>query len=154
MLYCGIDPSADPHKRGVAFYDSDKRIITADTFEGGSLTESKIHELLRRTDKCVVESPMLYGGHPRPNDIITLAVSAGECGGLFYGLSGCKATFVKPYEWKRQLDKPKCWQRILIMLNKTELMSVSNLQHMTKKRREDVQDAIGLALFGAGRYVF
>lgn len=154
MIYAGIDPSADPHCLGVAFFDDKTHTITADTFAGGSMGMERVKDLLGRATVCVVEKPMLYGGHPRPNDIVTLAVAAGEMGGIYRAVSGREPTYVKPYEWKRQLDKPKCWTRVLTLLDEREMLCLGNLKHMTKKRREDVQDAIGLALFGAGRYVF
>lgn len=144
MIICGIDPALDQKGKvtGIAYIDVLDRSIRAEVFDG----------TLRPADKYIIETPQMYRKHPRPNDLLDLSRRAGWLGGLasIYG----EVQFVKPSEWKRQLKKAICWQRTLLLLTKTELNSVGNINSLPLYAQDDVKDAVGIALWGLGRKVY
>lgn len=74
-------------------------------------------------DAIIVEKPMLYPGHPRPNDILDLACSAFLFAGRFAEYHDCAAFYPeRPSAWKGQRDKiPHHLQLIRKVLTVLEL---------------------------------
>ena len=101
-----------------------------------------------------VERPVIYPT-PRtkvnPNDLITLALRAGELAGH------CEQTpvrYVTPAEWKRQLPKDICNARVRNMLTNAELDQIKNVFELPQSKRHNALDALGIALWAKGRKVF
>lgn len=59
--------------------------------------------LKEEVDLVIVEGQELYGGHPNPNNIITLA----QVAGVYFGALSCTAKDMmpKPKEWKGSIKK-------------------------------------------------
>lgn len=124
MLIIGIDP-------GVKYFAfaifQNARLIDYGTRPADVSIEGKF-------DKAVVEVPRIYPrGHPRPNNIVDLAYSAGLVLGSIN--SGCKE-IVYPQKWKGQLKKTQTKEIIKrILLNLTDI------------RDHNIMDAIGIGLY-------
>lgn len=113
-------------------------------------------------DDAWVEYPVIYPRSPaRPNDIIKLAVNAGEWGGLYRSL-GVAVHYVEPATWKGQIDKLNHHPIIFGLLTPDERDVLVNAPAKKIKRRkpkwshdglsEDMLDAVGLALWVARRW--
>jgi hypothetical protein len=104
-----------------------------------------------RSATVYIEKPVIYPrGHKRPNDLITLALRAGELAGA------CPSTpvrYVEPAEWKRQLPKDVCHGRILEKLTPSERTQIDNVMKLVDSKRHNALDALGIALWATGRKV-
>lgn len=102
-------------------------------------------------DELIVEKPMIYpGGKSRPNDIITLAIRAGEMRGRW---PNRPCTYVLPRVWKGgSISKPVSHARIWARLNQQEAGIASLvIERMAAGKRHNVLDALGIGLYGVGR---
>lgn len=107
-----------------------------------------------RLEHVWIESPMLYGGHPRPNDIVLLARCAGEYAGR-YRLLGAEVHYVFPAVWKGQVPKPVHHARLWSSLSEDQRKLV--YKRSAKRLREpcgdqrdcdhNVLDAVALGLW-------
>jgi hypothetical protein len=121
----------------------------------GKLTDAQIlagglNRYLPPLVDIVIERPVFRRNHPRQENILTLAMLAGQIGAV-YGLAWTR--FVKPEEWKKQLPKGVCWTRALGRLVPEE----SALLHPAivrgaKKLDHNIADAIALGLWALGRF--
>lgn len=93
-------------------------------------------------DEVVIERPVIRKRHPRPDDILKLAMLAAAIGERY---TRAKVTFVKPEEWKGQLPKGVCWHRACKALAPDELDAARGTDHNT-------HDAIALGLSHLGRF--
>jgi hypothetical protein len=121
--------------------------------------------ILLDVDLIVIEKPTMYpGGHQRPNDLIDLAWAGGRIVGRF----GRPTIEVLPAEWKHQLPKPVCHERMWDALTPTEreLLPVGAIDRVHAASRKlgitgkmpayawrgvDVLDAISIGLVHMGR---
>lgn len=145
MLIAAIDPGLCA---GVCLHDTTKR-----TFKAGILDDTW-WPLLWPAHMAIIERPMIYPGKQqkaRPKDIITLAIRAGEFGGTWKSKATGNLRYVEPYEWKKQLDKDKTKKRILAMLDTFEYPQLAHLLKLPKTQEHNAWDAVGLALWAAGR---
>ncbi len=101
-------------------------------------------------ERVVIERPRIYprGLTKNPNDIVTLALNAGEWAGR-YKPHGIKVEYVYPSEWKGQTDKAISHTRTLSALTADELLIVppEGKLGLPKSKRHNLLDAIGLGLF-------
>jgi hypothetical protein len=101
-------------------------------------------------DRVVIERPVIRRNHPRPDDILKLALLAGEIAGHF---DGDYVQFVTPEGWKGQLPKDVCWTRARGKLNRDELaLLLPAVQRREKKLDHNIADAIALGLWALGRF--
>lgn len=108
-------------------------------------------------DLVVIEKPVIYPGgrgNGNPNDLITEALTAGEIKGMVRSRFVCDFKIVRPSDWKRQLSKDICWARVEKLLTEDEKAQLAHVYKMPKSVRHNVQDAIGIALWAAGRRVY
>jgi hypothetical protein len=77
------------------------------------------------------------------NDLITLALRAGIVAGQLLGPR--PIWWIRPDEWKGQISKDLCRERIRMLLLASELARIPH------GAPHDVWDAIGLGLFALGR---
>lgn len=140
-ILLAVDPGADA---GWAFFD-DGRLI------GCGLGTPRQD----RPDRVVIEKPMIYPGGRQevpPNDLITLAVRAGEVGGAFRAL-GAVVDYVLPRTWKNgPIPKDVMHKRILRRLDDAEraLIDVAG-RGMAPSKRHNMLDAVGIGLWGLRR---
>ena len=101
---------------------------------------------------AVIEQPMIYpGGHERPNDLITLAISAGRTAGVLQTRhSACEVRWILPRAWKGTIAKEICTARIEARLAPEETAIVLRTG-LPRSKVHDVLDAVGLGLFATGR---
>lgn len=101
-----------------------------------------------------IERPVIYPGprqKARPNDIITLALRAGET----VGRLGVKHLYVTPQDWKRNLSKEVCHQRLITLMTNPEWeIARKELAEIADSKQHNLLDAIGIAFYGSGRKVF
>jgi hypothetical protein len=93
-----------------------------------------------------IEKPQIYPSQPvPPNDIITLAITAGCIAGHAES-NGHKVEFVLPHTWKGNLPKEVSHKRILGKLSSTERLLVDGLK-VAPSKKHNVLDAIGIGLW-------
>lgn len=103
--------------------------------------------------EVLIERPRIYpGGRTKnPNDIVTLALTAGEWAGGFKE-RGIYTRYVEPQKWKGSTPKAIHQPRILAKLTRVEQAIVElELKKVAKSKRNNAVDAIGLGLFMVGR---
>lgn len=101
--------------------------------------------------KLAIELPQVYrpGRAPgNPNDLIQVAVVAGAWGREGQRL-GYEVEFIQPARWKGQAPKPVIRDRIRAALDAEELACIE--APALTRGGADVWDAIGIALWSAGR---
>lgn len=101
----------------------------------------------KKYDRIVIERPQVYRASQSkvdPNDLITLALVAG----LYWGQAEDPVEFVLPAEWKGQVPKDVCWNRVKKTLPKSELAKVEFwLKDTPESLAHNVRDAIGIGLW-------
>jgi hypothetical protein len=148
MLVVGFDPGLCT---GVALFGQTTAKWTAGILQG---QEDFYWQLIRSANLVVVEKPKIYPvSKARPNDIITLAVRAGELGGRAQGL-GRAVRYVEPHEWKRTLPKHICHARIMALLTEAEKSQMHGVFALPDTKKHNAMDAIGIALWAVGRHVY
>ncbi len=103
--------------------------------------------------EVVVEKPRIYpsGRTSNPNDVLTLAVKAGEWAGRFDRIA--KVRYVEPSEWKGgsvRKDIQNARDRAKLTPGERAIVDATG-QEMSDSTRHNMLDAIGIGLFGVGR---
>jgi hypothetical protein len=99
--------------------------------------------------KVVIERPKIYpGGRTKnPNDVLSVAVNAGEWGGR-YKQQGCEVQYVEPSGWKGQTPKEIQHRRDWARLSAEEQAVVSAAgKTMPASKRHNMLDAVGIGLW-------
>lgn len=158
MLILGIDPGLCT---GMCLYDTTKGQIWA-----GLMGDQGLETRARYANVALIEKPRIYPGPKQkadPNDIITLAVRAGEIAGKFRAENTAMTVqYVYPQDWKRGLSKEITKSRLLEpwgpsrmpTLSDRERGMITNVLALPQSKQHNALDAIGIALFGAGRKLF
>lgn len=100
---------------------------------------------------CIIEVPQVYPGQQQKgdqNDLIKLAVMVGRYVDRATAC-GFRVKLVKPREWKGQLPKDVCWQRVRKTLSALEL---GNKAKIPKSQAHNMHDAIGLGTWFQKRW--
>lgn len=102
--------------------------------------------------EVLIERPEIRpGGRARPNDIITLALNAGEWAGR-YRSEITKVSYVTPVGWKGSVPKTKHHPRILARLTFGEtLVLTRSFELVAGSKEHNIVDAVGLGLHMVGR---
>lgn len=99
--------------------------------------------------RIVVERPHTGRTHARAKDIITLAIRAGEVGGIWSYITGVTPEYIEPSRWKGQVPKKRMNEIVEAKLTPQELKLLNNIR--PKSAQHNVLDAIGIGLFLVGR---
>lgn len=95
--------------------------------------------------KVLVEKPVYYpaGKNTKgdPNTLITLGILVGEYAGV-YKNQGITVEFVTPMQWKGNVPKDICHNRLADMMRPGEVFP----------KNHNARDAVGIAFWDAGRY--
>lgn len=154
MSVLAIDPGTD---MGFALFDA-RGCLTAC---GLGDPRSSEHHRIRDITRVVIEKPMIYpGGRTKdPNAVVTLAVKAGEWGGLYR--QWVTVEYVLPWQWKGQVPKDIHHERVLAKLTdeehaivnamRTDVRGNARAAAVAPSKRHNVIDAVGLGLFAVGR---
>ena len=100
-------------------------------------------------DQIALEMPQVYGFNKRggdPNDLLPLAAING---GVLASFPQAEATFYQPREWKAQMSKELCRERVEICMSDAEKAMVIP---RGKTYDHNTYDAIGIGLFHLGRF--
>lgn len=105
-------------------------------------------------DRAIIERP-LYRPHERvnPNDLITLALNAGEHAGRLQAHGVFEISYVEPHVWKGgSIPKDISHARIFAKLEHAEkqIICAAGLM-MAKGKQHNMLDAVGIGLFMVGR---
>lgn len=111
---------------------------------------------LEYNDELVIEKPAIYPhSKARPNDIITLAISAGR---LAQQAGAKKETWVLPRSWKGSIPKTRktadyiIYKRIMNNLSDTEGQTLAWMLGVVAVADENnIIDAVGLGMYHLGR---
>lgn len=151
MITLGIDPG---EKTGLAAYDSDKRELV--WWHLGYPWDSPNLAFPRPHLVCV-ETPRIYPGGKtvNPNDIITLALTAGEL--IRWAKAfGVPVNTVHPQAWKGQIPKPKRAADPYIVQGRVQTRA--QCKHwpegtLAPSLAHNVYDAMGIAMHAAGHEI-
>jgi hypothetical protein len=103
--------------------------------------------------RVIVERPRIYpGGRTKnPNDVLSVAINAGEWAGR-YQARGFKVEYVEPQKWKGSVPKEIHHPRIFAKLTPSEQIVLADAgKGIAPSKRHNLLDAIGIALWAAGR---
>lgn len=114
--------------------------------------------LALRTADVVCEHPTIYPGTKNPNNIVTLAITAGRLVERHLALDGVLKWHL-PRQWKGQVPKPPkaadyiIYRRIVNALDADErqIFAQALAQVGSEKAKLDIIDAVGLGLFDLKR---
>jgi hypothetical protein len=149
MIY-GIDPSVSC--TGVARLDEHGELFDARVYVAETLRIACHYPSSMPRGFAYIELPRVYPGTKAkgdPNDLIAVAAVAGA-----WAASLPSVTFLAPSEWKGQLPKRVCEERIRAKLSARELETLERcLGPIPRSLRHNALDAVGIALHGAGRRI-
>lgn len=94
--------------------------------------------------RLVIERPHTGVARASKKDLITLAIRAGEVGGVLRRLTGIEPEYIEPQRWKGSVDKKVMNARVRAKLKPEEL---AHLVGLSKTKEHNVLDAIGIALY-------
>lgn len=129
-----VDPGA---KTGWALFQGDL-LVKCGTMPGIQAAQGPI----AICSLAVIEAPRIRRRHPRPQDLITLALLTGQIAAHYPNHQ-----LVPPEQWKGQMPKDVCWRRVLTRLLPTEMALVR-----TAGADWNCRDAVGLGLWALGRF--
>jgi len=106
-------------------------------------------------DRVIIEKPMIYPGSrqkARPADVITLAIRAGEVGGMFKS-QDIHVDYVEPHIWKGgSIPKDIMQARIFRRLDDREKAALDLAgRGVAPSKRHNIIDSIGIGLWGLRR---
>jgi len=143
-----IDPGDDT---GWALFDSDKLVACG---LGDPSCNPYVQSIATsgQLESVTVERPAINRATKRPEDIITLALNAGQWTGVFRAC--CPVEFVDVVRWKSGVPKEKHQPRIKDALRPDERhMLDAMLAAFSVARGHNIVDAVGIGLFVVGRRV-
>lgn len=152
-MILAIDPGTNA---GWAFFDDGQAGSPLMACGLGLTTfREALPRFLAALTSATIERPRIYpGGRTKnPNDIVTLAILAGEWSGRLQA-TGVSVSWVEPRTWKGSLDKAVCVRRVMarLMPGECEVFdSAVKSQKVPKGKWNNVQDAIGVGLWVSGR---
>ena len=143
-MLLAVDPGADS---GWALFCHDMLISCG--------LGSEVHPLPEKLDVVVIEHPVIYphGRTKNPNDVLKVAVSAGEWAGRLADRA-LEIRYVFPRDWKGTINGDIMNARTWARLDDGEKQVVDDAvraQKIPARKRHNVLDAIGLGLFAMGR---
>lgn len=97
--------------------------------------------------RVIIERPHTGRGRARARDIITLAIRAGEVGGVLRLQLGVEPEYIEPGRWKGQLKKKRTKEIAKEKLSPAELKIIGG------GAKHDVWDAVGIGLYSVGRWI-
>lgn len=142
-MLLAIDPGTDT---GWAVFDSARRLKACGL---GDPRDCHWTDLAKRV---VIEQPKIYpnGGTKNPNDVLKLAVKAGEWSGYFGRIA--EVQYVVPQDWKGKVPKAiqnaRDWDRLA---PEEKAIVDAAARGMAASKRHNMLDAVGIGLWGVGR---
>lgn len=101
--------------------------------------------------RVLIERPRVHKNTPRPDDIITLAITVGRLKERFMA-RGCSVEEVIMHTWKGSVDPDVCCRRIVASLSSEERALLdAALLSVAKGKQHNVIDAVGLGKWSVKR---
>jgi hypothetical protein len=100
--------------------------------------------------RVVIERPHAGQTRARKKDVITLAIRAGEVGGICRYLLKIEPEYIEPNRWKGSVSKKIMNDRVEAKLSSSEVVIYESAK-VVKSKRHNMLDAIGISLFCVGR---
>ena len=104
-------------------------------------------------DRLACEWPQIYQrakSKGDPNDLLPLAAILG---GIFTDFPAAEIVLYKPAEWKGQMSKEACHEKIRKSLGASELKLLDDcLMTIPRSLRHNAMDAVGIGLKALGRF--
>jgi hypothetical protein len=155
-MLLAIDPGEDAGWALFSLASDGYRVIACGLGDPRMSDTVRVSELT----KIVIERPCIYPDgrqKARPNDVVTLAVRAGEWGGLFRQWG--EVSYVQPWQWKGTTNKSISSSRTWSRLSEAERSVVERAVRGGGKRGKPIapskvhnmMDGIGIGLHAAGR---
>lgn len=106
--------------------------------------------------RIIIERPHTGRTRARARDIITLAIRAGEVGGVLRYLTTqagktVEPEYIEPQRWKGQLPKKRCNDLVEAKLFIQEKSLLNKIKPLSAKH--NVLDAVGIGLYAVGRWI-
>lgn len=102
--------------------------------------------------RAVIERPHAGKSKASKDDIIVLAIRAGEQGGRVLARYGIEPEYIIPTVWKGSIDKDVAARRIWEKLNQKEQVVVTQAgKVVAKSKHHNIIDAVGIGLHVVGR---
>lgn len=149
MQLIAVDPGK--HATGWAVFDSSKKLVMC-ALTGLDELRTMFIESRGSCSEVFVEKPQVYPHQKlkgNPNDLIDVALAAG-CIAEMARANGCVVQFVLPRRWKGQRPKDVDNQVTFEHMLPHERVLLSRCG-VTKNKRHNVLDAIGIGLWKLGR---
>lgn len=136
-MILAIDPGTDT---GWALFDDAGRLVSCGLGDPPPVGID--------TFRVLIECPRLRPHERNPQDILKLAVKAGEWGGVYRP----RAEYLSPNDWKGSVKKDTSHARIWNVLTAAEQGVVDRaVRGLAPSKRHNVLDAVGIGLHGVGR---
>lgn len=137
-----VDPGA---VSGWALFNKDAKLLVSCGLD--AINEAKVD-----VDRAVIERPHAGEARARKKDLLTLAIRAGEWGGLIMANFGVTPEYVEPSKWKGSTPKGISQKRILARLTARE-RTIKELacKGVAESKCHNIVDAIGIGLWALGR---
>lgn len=137
-MLLAIDPGACS---GWALFDDPGRLVSCGLDEPPAVGVEPF--------RVLIECPKLRPNEKNPQAILTLAVRAGEWGGVYRAQH---PEYLTPNDWKGSTPKDISHARILAALDAKEQGIVDRAgKGMAPGKRHNMMDAVGIGLHGVGR---
>jgi hypothetical protein len=134
---------------GWALFEGQTLVECGLTRTTGDLHALAVRLTTRGITRLVIERPHAGRTRAPARDILTLAVRAGEAGGVLNYLLGVTPEYIEPGKWKGQLKKDISNRRTEAKLTPPEKSLLSKIKPLSAKH--NVTDAVGIGLFAVGR---
>lgn len=142
-MYLAIDPGIDT---GWAYFRSAEELLACGLGDPCELKGQPVRLVI--IEKPVIyENRLMKGGVRSSNDIVTLALQAGEYRGHFRRVVGAHVALVTPGSWKGQVPKDIHNARVMGSLSPANKAIVDgSLRYVAPSKRNNVIDAVALGL--------
>lgn len=143
-MILAIDPGA---ASGWAIFNVSTKSLTACGLNNAPIDDPTID-----VDRAVIERPHTGQTKARKEDILTLAIRAGEWGGRILATKGVQAEYIEPTRWKGSTPKDISQARIWSKLGADEKeILAKSCEGVAPSKRNNVVDAVGIGLWAVGR---
>lgn len=148
----------DPGKSTGWCFITDKGVVDCGVWTCDPYSSTVFDHPTYQPDKLIMEHPQIYRpteSQGDPNDLAGMIFQVGRFAQYYAMTYRTDFKVIEPAQWKRQLPKDICASRVWELLNPNEQTAVSRCgRGLSKKALLDMMDAVGIALFGAGRKLF
>ncbi len=126
--------------------DAGWALFSAGVLVACGLDPVKALAMFSKVDQLVVERPHAGNARASKRDLITLAIRAGEAGGVLGHVLGVKPQYIEPQQWKGSQTKEISHNIVKAKLTEVEHKVLKQAQ-LSKSKEHNTLDAIGIGLY-------